>query len=101
MVLDSGPPRDGHIPSVSSLLESAGAVYGKRALGVVLTGMGEDGAVGLRALKKAGGRTMIQSKESSVVFGMPGAALATGAVDMIVHGPDLAAALVRISRGEV
>lgn len=101
VVLDSGPPRDGHIPSVSSLLESAGAVYGKRALGVVLTGMGEDGAVGLSALKKAGGRTMIQSKESSVVFGMPGAALATGAVDMIVHGPDLAAALVRISRGEV
>ena len=98
--LMTGAPRDGHIPSASWLLETAGRVYGRRALGIVLTGMGADGAEGLYSLKRSGGRTLIQSKESCVVFGMPGAALATGAVDSIVHGSDLAAALVRLSRGE-
>ena len=100
VALRNGPNRDGHQPSVSHLLESAGRAFGRRALGVVLTGMGVDGADGLRALKAAGGRTLIQSQESCVVFGMPGAALATGAVDGVVHGPDLAQALVRLVKGK-
>jgi two-component system chemotaxis response regulator CheB len=100
VALLSGQPRDGHIPSASWLLETAGRVYKERALGVVLTGMGADGAEGLYQLKRAGGKTLIQSKESCVVFGMPGAALATGAVDIIAPGQDLAAVLTHLARGK-
>jgi two-component system chemotaxis response regulator CheB len=99
VALLSGQPRDGHVPSASWLIETAGRVYKERALGVLLTGMGADGAEGIYQLKRAGGRTLIQSKESCVVFGMPGAALATGAVDMIVHDTDLALVLTRLARG--
>ncbi len=94
-----GLPHDGYLPSASLLLESAAKAYGKRCLGVILTGMGTDGIEGMAAIKAAGGKTVAQSQESSVVFGMPGGAIARGVVDSVVHGDDLAAALVRLARG--
>lgn len=97
--VQKGPPRDGHVPSGSTLLESAAKVYGRRAVGVVLTGMGSDGVEGLAAIRAAAGKTFAQSQESSVVFGMPGAAIARGVVDHVVHGDELAGALVRLARG--
>lgn len=95
-----GPARDGHLPSASMLLESAAKAYGKRAVGVILTGMGNDGVEGLAAIHAAGGKTIAQSQESSVVFGMPGAAIAKGVVTHVVHGDDVGKALVRLSRGQ-
>lgn len=68
-----------YAPSGDLLLASLAKHYRNRALGIVLTGMGEDGAVGLRALRDAGGITLAQSQESCVVFGMPQAAVAKGA----------------------
>ncbi len=100
VALRPGEPRDGHIPSGSMLLETAAKAYGRRAVGVILTGMGTDGADGMLAVKNGGGRTIAQSQESCVVFGMPGAALAKKAVDHVVHGDDLAAALMKLARGE-
>lgn len=100
VALQRGPERDGHLPSGTVLLESAGRAYGRRAVGVILTGMGVDGAEGLRVLKASGGRTIAQSEESCVVFGMPGAAVQKRAVDHLVHGDELAPALVRLVRGE-
>lgn len=94
-----GIPRDGHLPSASTLLESAAKVYARRAVGVILTGMGTDGVEGLAAIRQAGGKTLAQNQESSVVFGMPGAAVARGIVDHQVHGDELADALVRLARG--
>lgn len=94
-----GPPRDGHLPSATSLLESAAKVYGRRAVGVILTGMGNDGVDGLAAIRAAGGKTLAQNQESAVVFGMPGAAIAKGVVDHVVHGDELAATLVKLARG--
>ncbi|QRN94529.1 chemotaxis-specific protein-glutamate methyltransferase CheB [Archangium violaceum] len=100
VALKPGVERDGHMPSGTVLLESAAKAYGRRTMGLILTGMGEDGADGMVAIKQAGGVTVAQNEESCVVFGMPGTAVARKAVDHIIHGDDIAGALVRLARGE-
>ncbi len=96
--LRTGEAREGHIPSANILLESAARTYGRRTVGLLLTGMGSDGADGMVAIKAAGGRTLAQNEESCVVFGMPGAAVARNAVDQLVHSDALAAALLALAR---
>ncbi|KFE69902.1 chemotaxis protein CheB [Hyalangium minutum] len=76
-----------------TLLSSLALAYGDRAAGAVLTGMGSDGAAGLLAIRKAGGRTFAQSPESCVVPGMPEAALRSGATDQMLSLEALAAAM--------
>lgn len=100
VTLRPGEPKDGHMPSASMLLESAAKAYGRRSVGMVFTGMGNDGADGMLAIKTAGGRTLAQSEDSCVVFGMPSAAIARNAVDHIVHGDEMSAALIRLAKGE-
>ncbi len=100
LAVATGEPREGHMPSATSLLESAAKVYGRRSVGLILTGMGSDGADGMLAIKQAGGKTIAQSQESCVVFGMPGSAIAKKAADLIVHGDELSQALLRLARGE-
>ena len=95
-----GGPRDGHLPSATLLLESAAKTYARRAVGVILTGMGNDGVEGLAAIRGAGGKTVAQNQDSSVVFGMPGAAIARGIVDHVVAGDDVAATLIKLARGQ-
>ena len=73
IVLNQDPQRNSVRPAVDYLFESAAPIYRKRCLGVVLTGMGEDGLLGAKAIRSQGGPIVIQDKESSVVFGMPGA----------------------------
>jgi len=73
-----------HIPSVNYLFESLAKSYGHQSLGLLLTGMGDDGALGLRLIREAGGRTFVQDEESSVVFGMPKEAIRIGAAEKIV-----------------
>lgn len=100
VAVQAGPAKDGHLPSGSLLLESAAKAYGRRAVGCVLTGMGTDGADGVAAIRSGGGKTIAQSQESSVVFGMPGTAIARGVIDHVVHGDELARALVRLAQGK-
>lgn len=78
------PSTSHHTPSGDRLLESLAKVYRSRALGIVLTGMGDDGTRGLAAIRAMGGRTLAQDEASSVVFGMPKAAAAAGVVDQVV-----------------
>jgi two-component system chemotaxis response regulator CheB len=78
--LDSSAPVDGHRPAVTALFESAAASYGSSAIGILLTGMGQDGARGLLALRRAGAYTIAQDEASSVVFGMPKVAYEMGGV---------------------
>ena len=82
--LDDGPKVSGFRPSVDVMLESVAEAFGSRAIGLVLTGMGYDGAEGVRNLKKVGARTVAQDQESSIVYGMPKEAAKTGCVDQVV-----------------
>ena len=78
-------PRDAlHRPSADVLMASVAEVYRERAVGVVLTGMGSDGTEGLRAIRGAGGRTLAESEETCVIYGMPKAAFEAGVVDRAV-----------------
>ena len=88
--LDEEPRGTLHRPSVDVLMTSVAKVYGSKTLGVVLTGMGSDGVEGLRAIRQAGGRTMAESEESCVIYGMPKAALEAGVVDQQVPLPRMA-----------
>ena len=72
-------PGDSYIPSVDMFFESAAAAYGPLGLGIILTGMGSDGAKGLHAMRKSGAITIAQNENSSVVYGMPRVAMETGA----------------------
>jgi len=74
LVLSEGPPRNGSRPSVSVLFESVAEHYGPHAIGILLTGMGRDGAKELRLLRDRGGLTIAQDEETSAVYGMPGEA---------------------------
>jgi len=93
--LGTVPPLGLHAPSGNRLLSSLAKVYGHRAVGVVMTGMGEDGAAGLLELHRAGGLTLAQDQASSVVFGMPQAAIRLGAVTEVVGLGELPQALCR------
>jgi two-component system, chemotaxis family, protein-glutamate methylesterase/glutaminase len=82
--LDDGPRISGYRPCADVAFESAAAYGGANVVGVVLTGMGNDGAKGVQALKAARGCVLAQDEASSVIFGMPAEAIRTGAVDQVV-----------------
>ena len=89
--LNTDPPESGLRPSVSSLFRSAARSYGSRAVGVLLTGMGKDGAQELKEMKDAGAVTLVQDKESCAVFGMPGEAVKIGGASHILAPEEIAA----------
>ena len=74
-------PSDRYVPSCDRLFESAAKAAGKRVIGVVLTGMGDDGSRGVVAIKEAGGVVLAEAADTAVIYGMPGAAVRTGSVD--------------------
>ncbi len=96
--LVDGPPVSRHRPSVDVLFRSAAQQAGRSAIGVILTGMGDDGATGMFELKQAGAHTIAQDKDSSVVFGMPNEAIKRGGVDRVLPLNRIAAALVQLAR---
>jgi two-component system, chemotaxis family, protein-glutamate methylesterase/glutaminase len=96
--LSDAPPVETLRPSVNPLFTSAARVYGPRACGLLLTGLGRDGADGLRALRDAGGYTMAQDEATSAVFGMPRAAVEAGAVDRVLALEEIPGALLELVR---
>lgn len=86
----------GHEPSVEALMQSAAQHAGSNAVGVMLTGMGNDGATGMAAMRKAGARTIAQNQASCVVYGMPREAHNAGGVEALLHLEDIAPTIVRL-----
>jgi two-component system chemotaxis response regulator CheB len=98
-LLHQDPPENSCRPAVDVLFRSVADTYGGAALGVVLTGMGQDGMRGGRAIVQAGGRLLAQDEASSVVWGMPGAVVADGLADKVVPLDQIALELRRVSAG--
>jgi two-component system, chemotaxis family, protein-glutamate methylesterase/glutaminase len=98
-VVEDGEAVNRHKPSVEVLFKSGAAVAGKNAFGVMLTGMGNDGAKAMREMKDAGSYNFVQNEASCIVFGMPREAIAHGAADEVLPLNDIAAALLGKLRG--
>jgi two-component system chemotaxis response regulator CheB len=98
IVLTRDPPIDGHRPSATALFESIAESCGRSAVGVVLTGMGRDGARGLLKLRESGGRALCQDEASSLIYGMPRAAIENGAAERAVGLDSMATEIVSTLR---
>lgn len=99
--LSREPPVNRHRPSVDVLFRSAADCAGPHAIGVILTGMGKDGALGMLAMKRAGAHTLAQDEPTCVVYGMPKEAVAVGGVDEIVPLQQLASrVLAHLMKGQ-
>lgn len=92
------PPYDGHRPSITLTFRSLAEFYGNRMLSILLTGMGRDGAEGMQAVSKAGGVTVAQDKGSSIVFGMPKAAIELGAAKYVLRPEEITEVLLRLDK---
>lgn len=89
-------PDEGHCPSITTLFSSIAQVYGHKAVGILLTGMGRDGADGMKAIADAGGVTIAQDETTSVVFGMPKEAIALGAAHQVLPIDAIAPAILQL-----
>ncbi|MEW6089504.1 MAG: chemotaxis response regulator protein-glutamate methylesterase [Pseudomonadota bacterium] len=98
--LDDGPPENSCKPAVDPMLRSLARIYGDRLLTIILTGMGCDGLKGCEAVVNAGGRVMAQDRETSVVWGMPGAVAQAGLCRDVLPLRQIGSALKRIAGGE-
>jgi two-component system chemotaxis response regulator CheB len=96
IMLNKQPATHGLRPAADYLFQSIAKEYGPTAVGVILTGMGGDGAVGLRAMRDAGARTIAQDESSCVVFGMPAVAIKVGAAEHVQPLPQIAKTLVTL-----
>ncbi|MEX6723843.1 protein-glutamate methylesterase/protein-glutamine glutaminase [Parapedomonas caeni] len=96
VAIKDGPLVSRHRPSVDVLFRSAARTAGSNAVGIILTGMGDDGAQGMRELKAAGASTVAQDEATSVVFGMPREAIATGCIDRVLSLGQIAAEIMRL-----
>ena len=95
LVLDDGPTIWGVKPAADPLFQSVAAHFGRQSVGVVLTGMGRDGADGLHAMRASGGAAVVQDKATSTIYGMPHAALTRAGADEVAALEDVAGAVVR------
>jgi two-component system chemotaxis response regulator CheB len=99
IILSTAEPENGLRPSVSHLLRSVTRVFAKHAVGMLLTGMGKDGAKELKIMREKGAVTIVQDKESSAVYGMAGEAVALGAAMYVLSPEEIADLLKKLVGG--
>jgi two-component system chemotaxis response regulator CheB len=99
--LEERAPAQSYVPSVDRLLETAADAVGPGLVGVLLTGMGNDGRRGMTRVKGAGGQTVAESEETAIIFGMPREAIAAGVVDRVLPLPEVAPELLRRAGVEI
>ncbi|MBN2299174.1 MAG: chemotaxis response regulator protein-glutamate methylesterase [Deltaproteobacteria bacterium] len=100
VLVKDGPPVNRHIPSVDVLFRSAANTLGANAVGIILTGMGDDGARGLKEMKDAGAFTIAQDEDTCVVFGMPKVAIDMGAVNKVLPLGSIAQFVMNMIKGD-
>jgi len=98
LALEPGRPGDRHCPAIDVLFRSAAEVAGARSIGLIMTGMGSDGADGLLTLRRAGAVTLAQDEASSAVFGMAARAIERGAASLVASPTELAAVLAEAAQ---
>jgi len=101
IAFDDSEPVNNQKPAADILFKTASEQYGSSLVSVVLTGMGSDGAEGVKYVKNSGGITIAQDEATSMIFGMPQAAIETGCVDMILPLDEIAKKLISLTRGEI
>ena len=101
VLLNQSPNVNGHRPSVDVLMHSVALEYGARAVGVIMTGMGRDGADGLKELHRRGGRVIAQDRETSVIYGMNREVVQAGSADDVVPVEDIAGRIIETLRSRV
>ncbi|MEW6325696.1 MAG: CheB methylesterase domain-containing protein, partial [Nitrospirota bacterium] len=94
VLLSPRQPDDRYVPSIDRTMAAAAELFTTGVLGIVLTGMGDDGKEGMLAIKRRGGRTMAESEETAAIFGMPKEAMLAGAVDQMLPLPAIGPALI-------
>ncbi len=99
--LNDAPPVNVHRPSANMLLSSVANVYGHSSIGVILTGMGEDGALGIKAIKEIGGITFAQEESSCAIFGMPKTAINMNVVDKVLSLEAISEELIKLSTSPI
>ena len=100
VLLTPGDPAQVYHPSCNAMLGSVAASFGPRAVGLILTGMGDDGVAGMKAIKAAGGFTLAQDEKTSIVYGMNGVAVREGCIDRVNSLDDIPAQLMRLTADE-
>jgi two-component system chemotaxis response regulator CheB len=96
--LDDGELVNRHKPAVDIMFNSVAKNVGANGIGVLLTGMGADGALGMKSMHEAGAKTVIQDEQSSVVWGMPGAAFKLGCTDYVLPLPEIAEKILMLAK---
>jgi len=94
VVIENSQPVNGHMPSVDVLFQSVAKEYGENGAAVLMTGMGSDGAEGIGEIRRAGGHTIAQDKESCMIFGMPRVAINKGYIDQVLPLKNMASYLI-------
>lgn len=95
--VSSAAPTDRYVPSADRLFKTAASAAGPRTIGVILTGMGDDGTEGARVIREAGGIVIAESQETAVVYGMPGSAVRAGIVHEVLTLPQIAERLAKLA----
>ena len=98
ITLNQDAPRHGVRPCADILMESVAEVYGLRAVGIVLTGMGNDGTAGAKAIKDLGGHVVAEHESTCVVYGMPKSVVSAGLADEVVSLPLIADSIIELSK---